>query len=151
MAALRKPTSTNTENLARLARTCPINAALPQISARWKMSVLHAIHDGADALGESRPGSAARRQGGVASRYGALKRRLRGVTDQMLSTRLRELVEEGLAVRIADGDVIYYRATPRGIELLAIMQQLCDWAAADRIPAFAAAATQLPAPRRKLV
>lgn len=110
MAALRKPTSTNTENLASLARTCPINAALPQISARWKMSVLHAIHDGVD-------------------RYGALKRRLPRVTDQMLSARLRELVDEGLAVRIADDEVVYYRATPRGIELLAIMQRLCDWAA----------------------
>jgi DNA-binding HxlR family transcriptional regulator len=80
MAALRKPTSTNAENRQTLARACLLNAALPRISARWKMQVLHAVH------------------GGITT-YGALKHRLPGVSHQVLSTRLRELVDEELLAR----------------------------------------------------
>lgn len=117
MAALRKPTSTNAENRQTLARACLLNAALPQISARWKMQVLHAIH------------------GGTTS-YGALKRHLPGISHQVLSTRLREMVDEALIERDAASASprVTYRSTPRGARLLGIMQQICDWATAGDPP-----------------
>ena len=113
MSATRKETSTNSENRGALGRACLLNDSLARIGARWKMQTLYEMARGAES-------------------FGALKQALPRVSDQMLSTRLRELVNEGLATRMAEplGEAparTTYRPTPRGFALLAIMERLCEW------------------------
>ena len=102
---MRKASSTNTQNRRALVETCIAHEALTRLALRWKVPVLHAIAHGAVT-------------------YGALRKGLPQITDQMLATRLRDLLAEGL-VEKDDGD---YRTTTSGAELLALVEQVCAWA-----------------------
>lgn len=109
---MRKESSTNTRNRLALGQVCVVHEALASLSLRWKVPVLHAV------------------AGGV-STYGALQRALPAATDQMLGTRLRELVAEGLLVKKVDRDRAAptgYAMTTSGREILAIMEDICRWA-----------------------
>lgn len=102
---MRKATSTNTQNRRALVETCIAHEALTRLALRWKVPVLHAVAHGA-------------------TTYGALRRALPQITDQMLATRLRDLLAEGLVEK----DGADYRTTASGDELLALIGQVCAWA-----------------------
>ena len=102
---MRKETSTNTQNRRALVETCIAHEALSRLALRWKVPVLHAVAHGA-------------------TTYGALRKALPQITDQMLATRLRDLVAE----RLLSKDDTSYRTTTSGDEALAIVQQICAWA-----------------------
>lgn len=104
---MRKMSSTNSQNRLSLRETCVLNDALPRLALRWKMPILHAIANGA-------------------SSYGELRAKLPEITHQMLATRLRELVAEGLAVRGA-ANAPRYAVTSAAREVLAIMEAICRW------------------------
>lgn len=115
-SSTRKVTSTNFGNQRLLGEACVLNDTLYRIGMRWKMQVLYSVS-----------------RGHVS--FGALKRELPSVSDHVLGRRLRELVEESLLEKSERGERRWaYAVTPRGRELLEIMQRICDWeiAAAPR-------------------
>lgn len=108
---MRKATSTNTRNREVLGESCIVHDALARLALRWKVPVLHAVSSGATS-------------------YGDLRRALPAATDQMLGTRLRELVAEGLLLKVIGptGTSPRYQMTASGHEILAIMADICRWA-----------------------
>ncbi|WP_437683349.1 winged helix-turn-helix transcriptional regulator [Sorangium sp. So ce131] len=119
----RKTTSSNFQNQQALAGACTLNDTLYRVGMRWKMQVLFFIHAG--------EGS-----------FGALKKRLPSISDQVLGKRLRELTAEGLVLKLETMDAgpgarasakgsprTRYAVTRRGAALLRIMESLCVWEA----------------------
>ena len=75
-------------------------------------------------LGRRWAGAAVRAMLGGASRFGEIRARLPGVTDAVLSARLRELCASGLAVREVSTDPpvqVHYRLTPAGRDLRPVL------------------------------
>nr|WP_274383504.1 winged helix-turn-helix transcriptional regulator [Saccharothrix deserti] len=73
--------------------------------------------------------TAARRKEGP-HRYGRLRRRMPGVSEKVLTTRLRELEAAGLVERTSDGGsppAVTYRLTAEAAELAPALQVLYDW------------------------
>lgn len=107
---MRKANSTNSMNRRSLAGACVLNEALARLALRWKMPVLNAIACGAGS-------------------YGELRAALPEITHQMLATRLRELVDEGLALKVTEENARgpRYVMTSSAHEVLAIMEDICRW------------------------
>ncbi|WP_446219886.1 winged helix-turn-helix transcriptional regulator [Micromonospora sp. IBHARD004] len=66
-------------------------------------------------------------------RYGELRRRMPGVSEKMLTQRLRELEADGLVVRHDHKTTpphVEYRLTEEGLSLVPVLQALYDWGAA---------------------
>lgn len=110
---MRKATSTNSLNRRVLGEHCVVHEALARLALRWKVGVLQAIAHGA-------------------TTYSDLKRALPAVTDQMLATRLRELVADRLITKATNGPrdpSPRYATTAAGDEALDIAVAICRWAA----------------------
>ena len=112
MATRRKESSTNQLNQLVLRAACPVNDTLARLSPRWKMQVLFCIHHGQN-------------------QFSSLKSAFSTLSDQVLSQRLRELVQEDLVRRQTDETTVppqvRYFTTPKGAELLTIMAALHRW------------------------
>lgn len=108
---MRKEASTNSQNRRVLGERCVAHEVLARVALRWKVPVLHAIANGAGS-------------------YGELRKALPAVTHQMLATRLRELVAEGLVLKVEGPRSASprYAVTRSGREGLAIIQEMCRWA-----------------------
>ena len=75
-------------------------------------------------LGRRWAGGVVRAMLGGASRFAEIRAELNGVTDAVLSTRLRELCAAGLAVReVSEGSPVQvrYRLTPAGRDLRPVL------------------------------
>ncbi len=92
---------------------CPrFHAAIELVGRRWTGAIL-------DALGEG------------PMRFCELGRAVPGLSDRLLSQRLRELEEKGLLQRSVEpgGPVrVSYELTPKGAELKPAMAELKSWA-----------------------
>jgi DNA-binding HxlR family transcriptional regulator len=91
---------------------CPSRAVLARVGEKWTTLALVALEPGA-------------------ARFGALKRRLEGVSQKMLTQTLRALERDGLIVRRAYDEMplrVEYAVTARGRELVALAMQLKRWA-----------------------
>ncbi|MFD7436110.1 winged helix-turn-helix transcriptional regulator [Streptomyces sp. NPDC059861] len=92
--------------------TCPsFEATLELVGRRWTGSVLHAAGRGARRFGE----------------YRAL---ISGISDRLLSQRLKELEAEGLIERTVIPSTpvqIHYRLAPEGQELVEALMPLGRW------------------------
>jgi len=65
------------------------------------------------------------------TRFGALKRKIEGISTKMLTERLRMLEQEGILYRHYEPTVppqVTYGLTERAMELMAILDQLDDLA-----------------------
>ncbi|GAB3799831.1 winged helix-turn-helix transcriptional regulator [Micromonospora zhanjiangensis] len=93
---------------------CPVELAVDIIGGKWRPVILAHLKEGVH-------------------RYGELRRRMPGVSEKMLSQRLRELVADGLILRY-DHDTtpphVEYRLTEEGASLAPVLQALYDWGAA---------------------
>lgn len=104
------------------AYMCPVEAAFDCIGGRWKALIIWYI-------------------GGSCVRYSDIKAHLPRVTPHMLSVQLKALEEDRLIIRTQYEEIpprVEYRLTQTGIDLLPILDALCDWAALqypERIPA----------------
>ena len=90
----------------------PFNAALGLISGKWKMNILYSLSQ----LGKLR--------------YGEIKSLLANITPHVLSTKLKELEEEGLIKRTVYPEIppkVEYSITEKGKSLMPILKQICDW------------------------
>ncbi len=91
---------------------CPIVYAMELIGSKWKIPILWNLTQ-EDNL-----------------HYNELKRRIRGITNTMLTRALRELEEDGLIVRRSAGTVppsVTYGLTADGRRLLPSLDGLYAW------------------------
>ncbi|MCY1058007.1 MULTISPECIES: helix-turn-helix domain-containing protein [Nannocystis] len=93
-----------------LTRTfgCPVELALEVLGGKWKTVLLARLKQGP-------------------LRYGDLRRLVPGLSDKMLTQRLRELEAIGLVHRETVAGHERYALTARGESLRAVLQSLYDW------------------------
>ena len=85
---------------------------LDRIADRWTALVIRALAEGT-------------------MRYGELQRRIRGVSQKMLTQTLRSLERDGLVTRRVHPVVppmVEYALTPLGRTLIRPLEAVCDWA-----------------------
>ncbi|MGP9566486.1 winged helix-turn-helix transcriptional regulator [Halomonas sp. AOP5-B2-8] len=90
---------------------CGLHATLHVISGKWKPLILFFLHRGP-------------------TRYGELKRSVRGVSDKMLIQQLKELESDGIVKRTDYGEIplrVDYSLTLFGVSLVQAMEPLCGW------------------------
>lgn len=92
--------------------TCaPIESAMSLLGRRWAGAVVEAMLGGA-------------------SRFSDIRRAVPGITDAVLTTRLRELVERGFATReVGQGQpvTVTYTLTGPGRELAPVLAAIADF------------------------
>jgi DNA-binding HxlR family transcriptional regulator len=91
---------------------CPLDAAMRLIGGKWKIPIICALH-----------------QDGI-TRYNELKRKIRGITNTMLASALKELEECGLVNRKQYMEMpvrVEYSLTPSCNELLPVLTGLAKW------------------------
>jgi DNA-binding HxlR family transcriptional regulator len=92
---------------------CGIGPAFNVIGGKWKAVILWELN-------------------GAPKRFGKLKRLVSGVSEKMLIQQLKELVADGLLLRVARDSVpphVEYSLTPLGISLNKALGPLADWGA----------------------
>lgn len=91
---------------------CPLDSVMHLIGGKWKISIICALHkDGA-------------------IRYNGLKRKIRGITNTMLASALKELEESGLITRKQYMEMplrVEYSLTSSCNDLLPILTELAKW------------------------
>lgn len=95
------------------AAICPhFHAAIELIGKRWSGAILIALIEGP-------------------LRFGELAKAIPGVSDRLLSERLRELEDESVVERTVEPDApvrVSYALTEKGAELKPALRELGDWA-----------------------
>jgi len=109
-----QPPMSLSERLARgdlLAEACPSREVLKHVTSRWGVLVLLSLEPGT-------------------LRFGALRRRIGGVSERMLAQTLQWLEGDGLVDRVAHEVVpprVDYSLTPLGREAAVRVRALADW------------------------
>ncbi|SFO34061.1 transcriptional regulator, HxlR family [Sphingomonas sp. OK281] len=91
--------------------TCGLDATLRVIAGKWKPLIIYFLIRGP-------------------TRFGALKRAVRGVSDKMLIQQLKELEADGAVTRKDYQEVpprVDYTLTPLGRSLAEALVPLCNW------------------------
>ncbi len=108
---MRKANSTNYENQKKLEESCGLTYAMILLSGRWKVNILWNINNGIN-------------------RYGMLKNGIPGISEKMLTQRLRDMENEGLIIRKDFNKVpphVEYYLTEASKRLTPILDRLCNW------------------------
>jgi DNA-binding HxlR family transcriptional regulator len=108
---MRKINSTNHINEKILAAHCGVTFAMTLLSGRWKINILWMLKNGVN-------------------RYGLLKSQIAGISEKMLTERLKELELEGLIIRNDFKTVpphVEYTLSEAGQLLSPILEKLSDW------------------------
>ncbi|WP_421765134.1 winged helix-turn-helix transcriptional regulator [Ekhidna sp.] len=108
---MRKTTSTNYENLQILEMSCGLSYAVELITGRWKVNILWYLTKGVN-------------------RYGQLKKNIEGISEKMLTQRLKDLEYDGLILRKDFHTVpphVEYSLSKAGELLVPVLNQLCRW------------------------
>ncbi|MGK6323030.1 winged helix-turn-helix transcriptional regulator [Sphingomonas sp. DT-51] len=95
--------------------SCGLDATLRVIAGKWKPLIVYFLIQGP-------------------TRYGALKRAVRGVSDKVLIQQLKELEADGIVTRRDYQEVpprVDYTLTPLGHGLAAALTPLCEWGSAN--------------------
>ena len=107
--------------------SCPTRAALDRIADKWSMLIVAALAE--------RP-----------YRFGALSRRINGISQKMLTQTLRSLERDGIVLRRVETTVpiaVEYSLTPLGETLAVPIAAVRDWAEAHMDEILAARARNL--------
>jgi DNA-binding HxlR family transcriptional regulator len=107
------------ENLVAdvFSRKCTSRMVLETITGRWAILALAALHEGS-------------------YRFNALRRRVDGVSEKMLSQTLQALERDGMVLRVAEHTIpprVEYSLTPLGREAAEHLVPLISWLE-DRMP-----------------
>ncbi|TWI93936.1 HxlR family transcriptional regulator [Mucilaginibacter frigoritolerans] len=109
--SIRKSNSTNTLNEFYLDDRCTLNKVLRIIGKRWVSEVLVLIKQDV-------------------SRFSQLKECLNGISDNVLSNVLNQLVKTQLITKEIFNEVplrVEYSVSSSGLELVNVMHDLCSW------------------------
>ena len=93
---------------------CPLETALSLIGGKWKIPILCALY-----------------QDGT-TRYNSLRRKLKGITNTMLASSLRDLENAGLICRKQYAEMpvrVEYRLADACDDLMPILEKLAGWGA----------------------
>jgi DNA-binding HxlR family transcriptional regulator len=91
--------------------SCPAEKTLEIIGGRWKLMILRELCAGV-------------------SRFGELKRGLKGISEKVLAQHLRELEKDGIVQRKVYAEVppkVEYSLTPSGKTLKPILDAMHEW------------------------
>ncbi|MBB4692360.1 winged helix-turn-helix transcriptional regulator [Paractinoplanes abujensis] len=94
--------------------SCPVELTVDVVGGRWRTVLLARLKDGVH-------------------RYGELRRGTPGISEKMLTQRLRELESDGLITRRDLGTTpphVEYELTDEGRTLIPVLQALYDWGVA---------------------
>jgi DNA-binding HxlR family transcriptional regulator len=108
---MRKINSSNRANEKILAGHCGVTFAMTLLTGRWKINILWMLKNGVN-------------------RYGMLKSQISGISEKMLTERLKELEQEGLIIRKDFKTIpphVEYTLSKAGQLLSPILEQLSDW------------------------
>ena len=92
--------------------SCPVTATMQVLGGKWKPILINAIYLISPA------------------RFGELKRSVKGITQSMLTTQLRELEDDGIINRKIYAEIpprVEYTLTEFGLTLSPIMQAMAKW------------------------
>lgn len=92
--------------------TCPVTATIKVLGGKWKPILINAIYFTAPA------------------RFGELKRSVKGITQSMLTSQLRELEEDGIISRKIYAEIpprVEYTLTEFGLTLSPVIQSMAKW------------------------
>lgn len=91
--------------------TCPSRALLDLLTSRWAVLIIGALEGGP-------------------LRFGAIRRRLEGINQKVLTEKLRDLEAQGIVARTVTPKplAVDYELTPIGISLTGPLAQLRGWA-----------------------
>lgn len=103
-----KTSSTNYLNKVFLNQDCVIVTALETIQGRWTTQVLVCVKMGQN-------------------RFGLIKEKLPGITDNVLGLRLNHLVDNNLIVKTQLGTEKIYQLTETGEGLVKVLEELAKW------------------------
>ena len=98
-------------------KICPLRYLNKIFGGKWKMSIICILSSD-----------------GTPKRYSVIKRRLKDITNVMLSQSLRELEADGLVHREQYAEIpprVEYSLTERGRSALPFLTQAVNWAASD--------------------
>lgn len=90
---------------------CPVEVTLMLISDRWKVLIIRDLLDGT-------------------KRYGELKKSVGNISQKVLTTKLRDVEENGLLTRKVYAEVpprVEYTLTDTGLSLKPILDAMIDW------------------------
>jgi len=91
---------------------CPLTKAMNLIGGKWRIAILCSLHTDGE------------------TRYNTLKRKIKGITNTMLASSLKELEEAGLVQRTQYMEMplrVEYSTTSACRGLVPILQQLAHW------------------------
>lgn len=98
--------------------SCPVTATMQVLGGKWKPILINAIYLTSPA------------------RFGELKRSVKGITQSMLTSQLRELEDDGIVSRKIYAEIpprVEYTLTEFGLTLSPIMQSMAKWGEEYRI------------------
>jgi DNA-binding HxlR family transcriptional regulator len=93
-------------------KSCPVTATMQVLGGKWKAILINAIYHTSPA------------------RFGELKRSVKGITQSMLTSQLRELEEDGIISRKIYAEIpprVEYTLTEFGLTLSPIMLSMAAW------------------------
>lgn len=108
----RKENSTNHHNETYLKNNCGLSVTLAMIGARWKINIMANLLDGQKL------------------RYSELKEKLIGISERVLSAKLKELENDHLIERVEYGGFppkVEYSLTEKGNSLKEILDSMKNW------------------------
>ncbi|MEH6537715.1 MAG: helix-turn-helix domain-containing protein [Psychroserpens sp.] len=111
-----KANSTNFENQQILEMSCGLSYAVELLKGRWKVNIIwNLLHE--------------------VNRYGLIKRSIPGISEKMLTQRLKDLEQDGLIIRKDFKTIpphVEYYLSESGKALVPVLHKLCEWGTAVR-------------------
>ena len=105
------PTHADLDRFCEPAVDCPVTRAVYALGGKWKLHIIFQLTQGT-------------------RRFGELQRSIPGVTQQMLTSQLRELESDGIVSRKVYPEVppkVEYSLTPLGTRLKTVTDALGEW------------------------
>jgi DNA-binding HxlR family transcriptional regulator len=93
---------------------CPVQATVNVLRGKWKVSILWNLAF-------------------APKRFAELRKRLHGISEKVLAAQLRQLEKDGVVGRTVlagSPPKVTYSLNKAGMQLVEIMEQLCNWGAA---------------------
>jgi DNA-binding HxlR family transcriptional regulator len=90
---------------------CPVQATINVLSGKWKVQILWHLSF-------------------APIRFAQLRRKLKGISEKVLTDQLRQLEADALIERSVNGSVppaVTYSLSKEGERLIPMMESLCEW------------------------